>query len=1321
MFKTTKRTLAVLLAVLMLTLSMPFAVFAEGEVAKIGDTTYETLEAAISAASDSDTIILLKNIDTNVEIPKGKTLTLNLNGKNITCANGNHAVNVLGTLTVVGEGLIKSTRNCGICVSGGTLNFNGGSVEAQEMAILAIDAGTVNIDVPETSVFTAIDNAVLGTNGTKDRGKNTITINGGTYNGTITTEGYVACGIYAPNDDTWTVNNATFNITNGAGVVQRAGTVTITNTTINTTGNTTGKVGDSRIGVQCAAFVFDSQAKYPGLTDEAKTMIQSGSFASEVDTIQVVKADSDTAQRFSVSGGTFSGEIPAAYLANGVETATLDDGVHVLTPVAEKPATETEHGNIAYYTDGNGNCFTRGEDDQFVGIDPEKTVLHNPGDPVRENEVAATCQAEGSYDEVVYCTVCEEEISRESKTIAKIAHTFKNGVDFYEENNVWYAIGTCSIHPRTTVEEKAEWKTKAAATCTEAETGWYVATINGQEYKSEEMTTGEALDHNYQFEKFIWSTDSTTASAKLVCSRCGAEKLETATVTPAPTEATCTEDAYTEYTATYGTAAPESKTVTAANTKLGHTYDNGNAEYNNDNATHRKICDRCNQPSDPVACFSNPEAGWSGNTATCTASGKEFRTCPVCGHEYERATKALGHQYGSISHDQNGNDVIAHTYCFRCNNSISETKQIYTVDDPATCTTPGTRYYRVNFDNSDFNDEDKDYYTVKTETIPVDANAHAYEFKGFVWNKDADGNVTATAKFVCKNDATHTTTASATVTKDEAASVAATCAAKGKDVYNATVTFEENTYATGTGENDPQPYTVELDKIPHVYGETPYWTWTDDTHATATFTCPNCEAKDAEGNDVAGHTVKVTATVTTSTEEGDTTPATCTENGSHKNIATVTFEEKEYTAEKTVTDPATGHTYAPDGKNAWEWTKTEDGYTAKVKVVCSVCKEGTGGHTDTLNATVSGPNTVDPGHATNGSKTYTATANYREQVFTDTHDDEIPTEDPHVWDYESEKVTYTWEGFTKCTATVPCKNCNATTTVETTSITDKTTTGSCVERRVKTYTAVFEKENLSAETTETLDFGAHNYGELIPGEEATCTSTGKVAHYHCDVCDKNFDADKKELTTIVVDALGHDFTGEYNNPAEGKHNRKCTRCDEFGLNGVVNATESCTGGTASCSKQAVCEVCGAAYGDTLPHTPVLKVKENKDDTYPNLYHCYNYLECTTCGAELDRSMEYTVVDPDPCEHVYHIDTIITEATCAKEGECIMVCEKCGDKIHDTLSATGNHVDADNSGKCDTCNTKMTGGSHCKYCGKIHGGAFGWLTKFFHSILAIFVR
>ena len=38
---------------------------------------------------------------------------------------------------------------------------------------------------------------------------------------------YVACGIYAPWNDNITVNGGIFNITGGAGIVARAGNVTV--------------------------------------------------------------------------------------------------------------------------------------------------------------------------------------------------------------------------------------------------------------------------------------------------------------------------------------------------------------------------------------------------------------------------------------------------------------------------------------------------------------------------------------------------------------------------------------------------------------------------------------------------------------------------------------------------------------------------------------------------------------------------------------------------------------------------------------------------------------------------------------------------------------------------------------------------------------------------------------------------------------------------------------------------------------------------------------------------------------------------------------
>lgn len=57
-------------------------------------------------------------------------------------------------------------------------------------------------------------------------------------------------------------------------------------------------------------------------------------------------------------------------------------------------------------------------------------AAHTPADAVRENEVAATCTAAGSYDEVVYCSVCKAEISRTQKTIDKLPHDFGNNLEY---------------------------------------------------------------------------------------------------------------------------------------------------------------------------------------------------------------------------------------------------------------------------------------------------------------------------------------------------------------------------------------------------------------------------------------------------------------------------------------------------------------------------------------------------------------------------------------------------------------------------------------------------------------------------------------------------------------------------------------------------------------------------------------------------------------------------------------------------------------------------------------------------------------------------
>ena len=72
-------------------------------------------------------------------------------------------------------------------------------------------------------------------------------------------------------------------------------------------------------------------------------------------------------------------------------------------------------------------------------------VNHKAGTAVKENVKNATCKAEGSYDSVVYCSVCKSEISRTKKAIAKIAHTYKNYVTKATLTSNGKIVNKCSM------------------------------------------------------------------------------------------------------------------------------------------------------------------------------------------------------------------------------------------------------------------------------------------------------------------------------------------------------------------------------------------------------------------------------------------------------------------------------------------------------------------------------------------------------------------------------------------------------------------------------------------------------------------------------------------------------------------------------------------------------------------------------------------------------------------------------------------------------------------------------------------------------------
>lgn len=285
-------------------------------------TSYNEL---VKALETSGTIILGKNIKATkqLKVKGGVDITLNLNGYEIEGYTSAASFGIKGNLTIDGDGKIYSNSNVAalfyvyqwddvrgkltinggnyellnintgssgairplIAIGdmfynatnrdgtpntdglGGIVTINGGNFVSREFCVSVMAKGELTIN---GGTFTSTNNAVIGTDGTKVLGGNTITINDGTFNGSMSTEGAIACGIYLANNDTLVVNGGTFNITNGVGILVRSGKATIGKDVVINTNNkqlttASGKVGDSNVKINVSLeIVIDKKSDYPG-------------------------------------------------------------------------------------------------------------------------------------------------------------------------------------------------------------------------------------------------------------------------------------------------------------------------------------------------------------------------------------------------------------------------------------------------------------------------------------------------------------------------------------------------------------------------------------------------------------------------------------------------------------------------------------------------------------------------------------------------------------------------------------------------------------------------------------------------------------------------------------------------------------------------------------------------------------------------------------------------------------------------------------------------------------------------------------------------
>ncbi|MBE6816500.1 MAG: hypothetical protein E7520_02210 [Ruminococcaceae bacterium] len=149
---------------------------------------------------------------------------------------------------------------------------------------------------------------------------------------------------------------------------------------------------------------------------ENKTLIINCQICGEEEHVLDATLSTETAPADCINTGLVADTLTAEYNAvtytDVKETVLNALGHHYETAVT--PPTCTEQGYTTY------TC-TRG-DDTYVDhyTDPNG---HTDGTPVKENEIPATCTEDGSFDEVVYCTVCNAEISRTPHTVKAPGHT----------------------------------------------------------------------------------------------------------------------------------------------------------------------------------------------------------------------------------------------------------------------------------------------------------------------------------------------------------------------------------------------------------------------------------------------------------------------------------------------------------------------------------------------------------------------------------------------------------------------------------------------------------------------------------------------------------------------------------------------------------------------------------------------------------------------------------------------------------------------------------------------------------------------------------
>ena len=279
-------------------------------------------------------------------------------------------------------------------------------------------------------------------------------------------------------------------------------------------------------------------------------------------------------------------------------------------------------------------------DEKDVTLETKKDV------EVTSKKEAEDCEKGGKIIYTAKVTVGDNEYeATTTEEAAAEKHVYKPKFTWADDNTctVTYTCENCKI-PETEAEKCELTSEVTEPTCTEAGKTVYTATAtdkNDTKHTDTKEVPIEAIGHTYSADPtYEWSKDYKTCKAIFTCDKKDDTQTVECTVTPATTDATCTEAGKVVYTATCTFkgkeyTCPEKKETTIAATD--HTYSaDPTYEWSKDYKTCKAIftCDK-KDDTQTVECTITSKTtdatytavGKVVYTATCTFKGKEY-TCP---------------------------------------------------------------------------------------------------------------------------------------------------------------------------------------------------------------------------------------------------------------------------------------------------------------------------------------------------------------------------------------------------------------------------------------------------------------------------------------------------------------------------------------------------------------------------------------------------------------------------------------------------------------------------------------------------------------------